>query len=274
VSSLSTRTALALATLCALGACTSMPRPGANLSDYSRLGEVTGRLSKRAEAPIETNIEPTTPLWIQTVDFTPSLESSSAVSESSRDVLSDRLARQMCVALSTAFELQDHAVEGGYRLRVFITDLKPTGRMAAAASVPLNFFSPIGARIPLGLGSLALEVELLDAEGRQVAAMVWWRDADMSVTGATVSQISDAYVLAGDAANDFAQLVRPRAAGQRAGEMARSFLPLFGEASGDPACRIYDRGPDGARGILARMAPGLPPESYERDEVSRPERPQ
>ena len=127
-----------------------------------------------------------------------------------------------------------------------MTAIKPTGAAGSALSAAANFFipGPIGVRTPGTTGGLAAESELLAADGRQVAALAWARNATVVGTDSpSLSRVGDALQLAeplGDAVGDaFApanRQVRP--------------IP-----DPDPCARFGPR--NRPEGFLARLATGL-----------------
>lgn len=254
-------TSLAVASLGGLAACTSAPTHSGMLSDYSGLGAIEGRQTKKAELRPETPPSPGRALVIETVNFTPDAALASRLPPEQSALVLNQFARKLCLTLSDRFEVVGAASADAYRLRAHVTELRETGRMAAAVSAPLDIASPIGARAPIGLGAFGAEIELLAPEGGQVAALVWRREADMTSTGASVSRISDAYEFAGDAATDFGELFEQRSAGESAQRFAAGLIPDVGLKRGDEACAVYGRAQDALKAATGFLpAPKLPPE--------------
>ena len=252
---------LAVASLGGLAACTTAPTQSGVLSDYSGLGAIEGRQTKKAELRPQTPPAPGQPLVIETVGFTLEAAMAARVPPDESGLVLNEFARKLCLTLSERFEIVGTGDPQAYRLRAHVTELRETDRMAAAISAPWDIASPIGARAPIGLGAFGAEIELMSPQGVQVAALVWRREADMTSTGASVSRISDAYAFAGDAAEDFGELFEPPTAGQSAQRLAAGLLPDVGLKRGDEACAVYGRAQDALRAATGFLpAPKLPPE--------------
>lgn len=249
-----------------VAACTTVPERSGLLTDYSRQAAFDGRLSKRAAARPEVPLPAGAPLVLETVVYAPGVEADSGLAQASLDVVRNRLARDLCTTLADAFSISEDAAAGQYRLRAFITEIRPTGRMAAAVSMPLSYLSPVGGRLPLGLGALSVEVELLGPDGVQVASMVWRRAAS-AADSATVSPVSDAYALAGEAAESFGQVVARDGEGAAGLARASGLIPDLNLGRPGPECARYGQGPGLAVSALSMFAVDLPPEWTDRGAV-------
>ncbi len=107
--------------------------------------------------------------------------------------------RQVCYELSERFTVLDGPAPDAARVRLAATRISPTGQAGSIASAAASYFipGPIALRAPGATGGLAAEAELLDPDGRQVAAIVWARNA--TVIGAenpSLSRVGDADRLA------------------------------------------------------------------------------
>lgn len=254
-------TSLAVVSLGGLTACTTAPTRSGMLSDYSGLGAIEGRQTKKAELRPETPPSPGRALVIETVALSPDAALASRLPPEQSALVLNQFARKLCLTLSDRFQIVGAASPDAYRLRAHVTELRETNLVAAAVSAPLDIASPIGARAPIGLGAFGAEVELLAPEGGQVAALVWRREADMTSTGASVSRISDAYEFAGDAAEDFSELFEQRTTAQNAQRLAAGLIPDVGLKRGDQACAVYGRAQDALKAAAGFLpAPKLPPE--------------
>jgi len=116
--------------------------------------------------------------------------------------------RQICYEISERFTVLNSADPASARVRTAVTGINPTGQAGSAASAVANFFipGPIGIRAPGTTGGLAVETELLAADGRQVAALAWARNANVVGTDTpSLSRVGDALQMAeplGDAVGD------------------------------------------------------------------------
>jgi hypothetical protein len=114
-------------------------------------------------------------------------------------------------------------------------------------------------RIPIGLGSLAVEAEAM-AQGSQQAALIWARGADSMTTRPRASNEADAYALASEFGADFARLL---VTGDDPIKLslsvpsARGVGEFLGASPKEAACARYGRNP-GVGGLVGGMV-GLPP---------------
>lgn len=107
--------------------------------------------------------------------------------------------RQLCYELSGRFEIAEQPDLRAGTVRVGVTHIGSTHQAGSAAAAVANFFipGPIKIRTPGGLGGLGAEAELLTPDGRQVAAIIWRRDAMVVGTDKpSLSRIGDAHQLA------------------------------------------------------------------------------
>lgn len=217
------RTPLALLALAATGlslsACAGVtPTPSGFLSSYEGLAErkdtVRASVQQRRD---ESRAQDVDRLWIAPAEFLGAAHP--AVDEVERGAVLREVDRQVCYELSERFTVLEEPSEGVASVRVGVTRIHPTNPAGSAVAAVANAFipGPVTVRTPGGTGGLGAEAELLDAEGRQVAAIVWSRDA--MVVGAdspSLSQIGDAHQLAeplgdmiGDAFAPTERKVRP-----------------------------------------------------------------
>lgn len=184
-----------------------------------------------------------------------------------RKLVSNAVDRALCANLSSRFEmvgpgrpadLTVHAVVGGIEL----TDKVYAGVSKGLAVTPMAFGAsgPVP-RLPFGLGSLSIEAEARDPRGGQKAAMVWARGAEILASAATVSDVGDAYTLAGKFGEDFSELlVDGESPFGRMGSWPTSDRMglALGMAPRYSACEAFGRGP-GLAGVVANQI-GVPPE--------------
>lgn len=245
--------------LSCLGACTTPAQPSGMLSDYSRLGAVQGRLGQRTELRPSIPVPTTTSLTIETVAYAPGVRNASRLPDRSTALLLNHFARELCGRLSPAFEVTTDANAGAYRLRAYVTEVRATGMVGATVSTPLSVLLPVGGRVPLGLGAFAAEMEVLDPSGRQVAAMVWRRRADMTME-VSLSRISDAYSLSEEAAEAFAKTFQTETIGGQIVDGVRSVSPVRFRGRTDDACEAYGQPRTLVGDVFSIFAPPLPPE--------------
>lgn len=107
--------------------------------------------------------------------------------------------RQVCYEVSERFGIVEEGGAGVGRIRIAATRVSATHPVGSVASAAANWFipGPIGVRVPGTTGGLAAEAEMLDIDGRQVAAIVWARNATVVGTDdPSLSRVGDAHQLA------------------------------------------------------------------------------
>lgn len=130
-----------------------------------------------------------------------------ALSPAERIQILREVDRQVCYEVSERFSMATTPA-GSARLRVGVTDVIPTGQAASGISAVANAFipGPGTLRVPGSTGGLAAEAELLGADGRQLAALAWARNANVVGTDTpSLSRVGDAMQLAkpfGDAVRE------------------------------------------------------------------------
>ncbi|MDO1559114.1 DUF3313 family protein [Brevundimonas sp. 2R-24] len=173
------------------------------------------------------------------------------LTEAERALVLNEIDRQVCYELSERFALAGPEDDQAGRVRVAATRISPTGRVASAASAVAGQFipGPIGLRAPGTTGGLAAEAELLTPDGRQAAALMFARDANVVGTdNPSLSRVGDAH--------QFAETFGDMAADALAGE-AR---PAGAVPDPDPCARYGPRvRPEGfvARAVTGLYDPGL-----------------
>jgi len=149
-----------------------------------------------------------------------------------------------------------------------VTHATATSPTASGASQALSIAKTVALpgvpvpvpRLPVGLGSLSVEAEARDMQGRQKAAFVWARGADILTSTPRVSASGDAYDLASEFGADFSKLL---ITGDNPFDKKLSIPTMqrvkssFGGEPKNPACDAFGR--TGVSAFLGgRM--GVPPE--------------
>lgn len=196
----STRTAAVLIGLgLSAAACATAPAPNSGyLSSYEGLQtrSDTLRASVRQRRD-EDRARALEQVHIERAELTP--DAAPALSAEDWALVLGEMDRQVCYELSERFTVLDAPTPGAARVRLAATRISPTGQAGSAASAVASYFipGPIGLRAPGTTGGLAAEAELLDPEGRQVAAIVWARNATVIGTDdPSLSRVGDAHQLA------------------------------------------------------------------------------
>ncbi|WP_420847319.1 DUF3313 domain-containing protein [Methylobacterium organophilum] len=194
-----------------------------------------------------------------------------------RKLVANATDRALCYELSLKYDVVSHG-KADLTVRSTISRVDLTNVPAAGSTVGLSaaitiagqvgigFADAIGKvpvpRVPIGLGSLTVEAEVLDARNRQRAAMIWGGAANAFTNQARFSAVSDAYDLAGEFGQDFGSYlvngVDPFKAPLGIPSYDRVRITTLGEAPLDPDCEAFGRAP-GVDGIIGDYI-GLPPE--------------
>ena len=190
-----------------------------------------------------------------------------ALSDTQRTLVANTIDRALCIGLSERFTVVRATDPADLTVQAVITRVEATDEAAAGLSKAVSFVpSLVGVpvpvpRVPVGLGSLAVEAEARDPRGEQKAAMVWARGANAFGSGATVSAAGDAYELAGLFSEDFSRLLvkgeSPFGKGPSLPSQD-SIGAALGVAPKHAACDAFGRGP-GVNGFIGSRL-GLRPE--------------
>lgn len=248
-----------------LSACANIPlQDGTTLSSYQSLRPSNGTIvkSKIMVAPqalatvktvriMRTSVSPVTAAKIKDVR--------------DQTLISNAVDRSMCIALSDRYQIIGPDQPADLTVHASIVDIVPTNKTMAGVSTATSLGAgavlpvPIP-RLPIGLGGLDAEAEAIGSDGVQKAAMVWSRSADSFTTAARMSQVGDAYALAGSFGNDFGKmLVKGESPFKGVGFMpsGQKLWSQMGGKSKYAACEAFGRAPGVAGAIGSKL--GLPP---------------
>jgi hypothetical protein len=258
--------------LALLTGCASAPMTlDGSLSSYDNLTPSDGMLAKSMVRVSKDDVLAARTVRIVPTAFAPA--ASPTLSPAQRALVANVISRSLCVGLSERLEVVDLHQPADLTVRVRVTHATPTDEVAAGVSKVASFVPKAAGvsvpvpvpRLPIGLGSLTIEAEAQDRAGRQQAAMIWARGANVLTNSPTVSTAGDAYDLASSFGNDYSQLLvtgstpfgkAPRLPSlERIGERIGSSL---GGKHKYAACEAFGRGP-GVIGMVAGRL-GLPPE--------------
>lgn len=120
-------------------------------------------------------------------------------------LVANRAARDLCTALAPYYRITDDAPD--LVLELHVTAIEPTSPGAAGVSELIGVFVPGPFRLPAGLGGFAAD-GVARRGGEDLLVLRWAEGANPVTEGARVSRIGDAYQLAGDFADDFADALR------------------------------------------------------------------
>lgn len=244
-----------------LSACASVStEPSGGLGAYGPSGGLADGKGLRAKGKLWVDhdaLMAARTLRIQPIEL--SAEAAAAITPEQREIVRSAVGRSLCKQLGKRFEIAPADAPADLAVHVVVSKLGLTDPRASATSMVVGVVSPI--RVPVGLGSLTVEGEARDMDGKQKAVLVWARGADIFTTGARVSSVGDAYQMAGAFSDDFARLLsrgedpfRRRRLREHDGRPDRK--PVEGE------CDAYGHAP-GVRGALVDRL-GLPPEWADR----------
>lgn len=189
-----------------LAACGTPARQSGLLSSYEDLGPSrNGLRASAAERRADAALRQVRRIALLPATLAPSPRNS-WLTEAERTLVLREVDAQLCFELSRRYEIiaQPHAADA--TVKSVVAEVRPTGRAASAASAAASFFipGPIGLRVPGATGGLSAEAELMGADGRQLAAIVWNRNATPVGTDTpSLSRVGDALQFAeafGDAA--------------------------------------------------------------------------
>jgi len=132
--------------------------------------------------------------------------SGAGISELQANIVANNAGRSLCRSIGKYVVIDDSGNADG-SIRLVVTGIVPTGKSSAGASSVIGFFSPVPFRLPVGLGALTGEAEMLGPDQSQIAVMRWSRGANSVTNGAKVSSIGDAWQLADRFGEEFAHAV-------------------------------------------------------------------
>lgn len=197
---------LCLAGLTAAGCQTA---PVADAGFLSRYDGLTTR-EDTIRASIRERRDDVAAARIDTVHLEPAVfvgPAGSALSDVERAQVLREVDRQVCYEVSERFMLA--AAEAGVaRLRTGVVGVRPTGAAGSGVAAVANILipGPGTLRVPGTTGGLAVEVELVGADGQEVAALAWARNANtLGMDAPSLSRVGDALQMAepmGDAVGD------------------------------------------------------------------------
>lgn len=196
--------------------------------------------------------------------------------EPQKRLVATAIDRSLCEALSAHFDVVPISKPADMAVRSVISNVKATNAVVAGVSTVTSAVAPVPVpRIPIGLGSLAVEAEAFDTKGKQIAGLTWARGANIITNGSRASTAADAFELAGDFSDDFSALLE-----KSADPMKSDFeLPSMKKVSNsvsyavtgkptDPDCAVFGKG--AGIGGMAGGALGLPPEWSEKKNETAP----
>ncbi|HEX2561954.1 DUF3313 family protein [Phenylobacterium sp.] len=187
-----------------LAACSTPGRQSGLLSTYDGLAPAKGGLRASSSERRDPAISQVRRIAIAPTRLAPAAVNS-WLNPDERTLVLRELDAQLCFELSKRYEIAA-AEKAEAEVRAVVGEVRPTGRAGSAASAAASFFipGPIGLRVPGTLGGLSAEAEMVGKDGRQLAALVWNRNATaLGTDDPSLSRVGDALQFAeafGDAA--------------------------------------------------------------------------
>lgn len=202
------RCCLMLVTALGLGACASVPtqRPGAFAPEHA-LTRVADERHRQIERYVDQRALRGSPrIALPQVRLADGAHGD-RIDAQQAALVANHAARSACLGLAPHARLQPDAAEGAIDTQLVVTAIEPTSGAAAGASSVVDYFVPGPARLPVGLGGLAVEAELRDLQAGQLALVRWARGANAVTDNAKLSPIGDAWQLAGRFGKELARLL-------------------------------------------------------------------
>lgn len=197
---------LSLVIACLTAGCASVPDVRESRVDGSReLVSVANERHRRIEQYIDTAALAQTPRMALPQVRIDAGAHGERISERQATLVGNNAARALCRELSRHVVLSSSAEQTALQPQLVVSAIMPTSGAASGASSLVGFFVPGPFRLPAGLGGLAIDAQLLDADGDAVAVMRWARGANAATNDAKVSSIGDAWQLAGLFGREFAR---------------------------------------------------------------------
>lgn len=247
----------------AVSGCSSVPltQSGA-ISTYSQLGPSIGTFGK---SRIFVNGQSVLAARTASISRTTlSSQAAAAVaSDEDRRLVANAVDRSLCIALSDRFTIVPEGAPSDLIIRATVSSIVPTNAGAAGiskvATLGTSAVLPVGIpRLPIGLGGLAMEAEATDLMGQQQAALTWARGANSFTSSARVSEIGDAYGLAGSFGTKFGRML---VTGEQDPDFSLPSAQRVGSAVGarpkNAVCDTFGR-QSGVVGLAASVV-GAPP---------------
>jgi hypothetical protein len=197
-------------------AATDLQR-GQSLTRYDQLQDGQRRLVPLREYANPIGIRQIDVIFLERAAVVEGVQEESGTRPERFDRIVGSLSQTMCRRLARGgFAVSNDREAASHELRLTITGFEATNSVTAAASslIGVAVPGPLSPRIPIGIGALAVEGELLDAAGEQIAAMQWSSRNHLASSGGTLTLLrgdigptSDGEDLAAAFADSFGDLI-------------------------------------------------------------------
>jgi hypothetical protein len=205
----STLCLIPLLALLATGCAATGLQQADTLSDYSNLQTSERRMLQVREWVDPDALRAVDAIYIPQAGIVPGVVETSGVDPVRFNRVVGKLTQSMCRRLARGgFEITGDPALASHRLQMNITGFETTNLVSAGASRLIGFAvpGPLSPRIPIGIGALAVEGEMLDADSTQIAALSW-SSRNHLVSSGGLSEIGDGYRLAQVFADSFGDLI-------------------------------------------------------------------
>lgn len=197
------RTPVLLSVLAILSACASAPRVESDPLAVDKPLETAAENPDRRVSRFIDRERSITAVSFALPDIALRLPAESAgIDDRQLDLLGNALNRALCQRLGQYLAAEPEASQDALRIEAALTGITPTSKAAAGLSAAVDVFVPGPFRIPVGMGSIALDARASRA-GETVAFMRWAKGANPLLNSAKVSTIGDAYALLDTFAKEF-----------------------------------------------------------------------
>lgn len=179
------------------------------LSDYGNVQPAERRLLQVREWVDPQALRTVDTIYIPQAGIVPGVVESSGVDPVRFNRVVGKLTQTMCRRLARGgFEITADPAAASHQIRMTITGFETTNMVSAGASRLIGFAipGPFSPRIPIGIGALAVEGEMLDSASVQIAALEWSSRNHLASSGG-FSEIGDGYDLAQVFADSFGDLI-------------------------------------------------------------------
>ncbi|SDL82190.1 DUF3313 family protein [Maricaulis salignorans] len=195
--------------LLATGCAANGLQQAETLSDYRNLQTSDRRLLQVREWVDPQALRAVEAVYIPQAGIVPGVVEDSGVDPARFNRIVGKLNQTMCRRLArSGFQVTADPEMASHELRMTVTGFETTNRVSAGASRLIGFAipGPLSPRIPIGIGALAVEGEMLDATDTQIAALAW-SSRNHLVSSGGFSEIGDGYDLAQVFADSFGDLI-------------------------------------------------------------------
>ena len=246
-----------------LAGCSTIPDDKGNLSNYSNFDKASGIASKFKSYSNKEKLKNYNSIYIEPTKIDQKVLEK--IGDARIDIVANLIDRTTCMNLAKSYEIRGQGGDDSLVMKLYITDFEPTGKTASALSSAI----PVPVRIPIGLGKLSAESEILGKDNEQLMALKWSHKAAPVFTQGGLSKISDAYEFASEFADKSSDYASPNdeKMQKKLGDKVKQYTN-----NQDDIIKLrqkfcidnYGKGPE-LKGFVIGLSPiGVPPEMYDK----------